>query len=103
MLEQDADFVVSGDHSSISLYMDRVHTMPSETLLEVLDRGAISLRDTIIAGNGKRYAATGDIVLVHDDRQDPPQNILETRKGRVPHGRAYVRVASESQHYNDLL
>ena len=71
VLEQDADFVSSGNHSSVSTRIEHTQRLMRHFWRCWRSKYLINLRDThrytAIAGKGKRNAATGDIVLVHDD------------------------------------
>ena len=104
VLEQDADFVVSGDRSSITR-MEYTRRLLRHFWKRWRSEYLISLRDTHkytnITGNGKRYAAMGDIVLVHDENHPRTfwklgrvENLIEGHDGLVR--AAVVRVASES-------
>ncbi|KAL5488551.1 hypothetical protein EMCRGX_G017505, partial [Ephydatia muelleri] len=105
VLEQDADFVVSGDRSSITTRMEYTRRLLRHFWKRWRSEYLISLRDTHkytnITGNGKRYAAMGDIVLVHDENHPRTfwklgkvENLIEGHDGLVR--AAVVRVASES-------
>eukprot|EP00731_Ephydatia_muelleri_P009508 Em0005g94a len=105
VLEQDADFVVSGDRSSITTRMEYTRRLLRHFWKRWRSEYLISLRDTHkytnITGNGKRYAAMEDIVLVHDENHPRTfwklgrvENLIEGHDGLVR--AAVVRVASES-------
>ena len=105
VLEQDADFVVFGDHSSITTWMEYTRRLPRHFWKRWRSEYLISLRDThkymATSCNGKRYAATGDIVLVHDENHPRTfrklgrvERLIEGHDGLVR--AAVVRVASES-------